>query len=141
MMIDSTMSAPQPELVDTTVVSAQEAVLPALLDLKRPVSSESFALDSKESHPTTDGASDALLNPPPAPKFTDWIFRRKRIPIDLDAVATPRSVYDDPVLAPHYMPNADYENIHRFDVSARWTHREELVRAFVWSVGSGLRLE
>ncbi|EFX05825.1 major facilitator superfamily transporter [Grosmannia clavigera kw1407] len=53
------------------------------------------------------------------------LFRRQRSPIDLDAVATVRSVYDDPTLAPFYQPHADYENLHRFDVGARWTVREE----------------
>ncbi|KAK5131748.1 hypothetical protein LTR08_000579 [Meristemomyces frigidus] len=45
--------------------------------------------------------------------------------IDLDAVATKRSVFDDPDLAELYAPPADYENVHRFDPHERWTHREE----------------
>jgi hypothetical protein len=46
---------------------------------------------------------------------------------DYDAIATKRSVFDDPHLAPHYMPKSDYENLHRFDINARWTIREEKV--------------
>lgn len=47
---------------------------------------------------------------------------------DMDACATRRSVFDDDVLAKHYWPKDDYEGCERFDVSARWTVREEKVR-------------
>ncbi|KAK9424517.1 putative Major facilitator superfamily domain-containing protein [Seiridium unicorne] len=49
----------------------------------------------------------------------------RRKPIDLDATATKRSVYDDPSLAGYYVPHNDYENLHRFDPAERWTYREE----------------
>ncbi|KAI0143296.1 major facilitator superfamily domain-containing protein [Pestalotiopsis sp. NC0098] len=49
----------------------------------------------------------------------------RRKPVDLDATATVRSVFDDPNLAGYYVPHADYENLHRFDPSERWTYREE----------------
>ncbi|KAK6071420.1 major facilitator superfamily transporter [Seiridium cupressi] len=49
----------------------------------------------------------------------------RRKPIDLDATATKRSVYDDPSLAGYYAPHNDYENLHRFDPAERWTYREE----------------
>jgi hypothetical protein len=54
-------------------------------------------------------------------------FWEKSKPIDLDAIATQRSVYDDPELAKQYRPREDWENLHRFDPSARWTWREEKV--------------
>ncbi|KPM43193.1 putative transporter [Neonectria ditissima] len=44
---------------------------------------------------------------------------------DLDAIATERSVFDNPDLAQFYQPKEDYENLHRFDPNERWTHREE----------------
>ncbi|KAF9226376.1 allantoate permease [Gyrodon lividus] len=66
------------------------------------------------------------------------IFRRRPLnpPPDLGAIATKRSVFDDPNLAPHYWPKKDYENIHRFDPAVRWTYREErtLVRKIDWKI-------
>ncbi|PPQ65118.1 hypothetical protein CVT24_003009 [Panaeolus cyanescens] len=83
-------------------------------------------------------ASDDLVDAEPEPfKLYNFLFRRHLYkPRDLDAIATRRSVYDDPNLAPHYWPKPDYENIHRFDVSARWTAREErdLLRKIDWKV-------
>lgn len=79
---------------------------------------------------TKSVASDDLVDAEPEPfKLYNFLFRRHLYkPKDLDAIATRRSVYDDPNLAPHYWPKPDYENIHRFDISTRWTAREEQVR-------------
>jgi hypothetical protein len=48
--------------------------------------------------------------------------------IDLDALATQYSVFDDPEIAKLYEPGPDYEGRHRYDPALRWTLREELVR-------------
>ena len=77
----------------------------------------------------TESAADDLVDAEPEPfKLYNLLFRRHLYkPEDLDTIATRKSVYDDPELASHYWPKPDYENIHRFDVKARWTAREEQV--------------
>lgn len=100
---------------------------------------QSSDIDTRTLSNLKGSSSDDLCDAEPTEpfSFTKWIFRRGRYkPIDLDSVATRRSVYDDPKLAKYYWPKPEYENLHRFDVNARWTHREEkaLVRKIDWRV-------
>lgn len=96
--------------------------------------SDSNGIDAKHSleSDTISAVVDDLVDAEPEPfKLYNYLFRRHLyVPRDLDAIATRRSVYDDPHLAPHYWPKPEYENIHRFDVKARWTVREERVSIF-----------
>ncbi|KAK7046879.1 allantoate permease [Favolaschia claudopus] len=94
--------------------------------------------DTKSVISSTGTGSDDLVDKEPPPfRWLSLLFHRQELkPLDLDAVATRRSVYDDPALASHYWPKSNYENLHRFDPKARWTYREEqaLLRKIDWKV-------
>lgn len=111
---------PLPELpIDNKTPTGVPLSVTSSIDKKDGLIETSSGLSS----PST---SDLLPALDEKPRFTDVLFRRKK-KYDLDAIATRRSVYDDPNLAEQYKPSEKYENRHRFDVNARWTFREEAV--------------
>lgn len=95
-----------------------------------PIDSES---DKGTSAVTVNGVRNDLPLADPAEGRSWW---QRRTPHDGNAIATQRSVYDDETLAPLYQPRSDWENIHRFDPSARWTVGEELkvIRKVDWRI-------
>ncbi|KAF2470754.1 MFS general substrate transporter [Lindgomyces ingoldianus] len=56
--------------------------------------------------------------------------------IDLDALATQYSVFDNPEIAKLYEPGPDYEGRHRYNPALRWTLGEELaiLRKIDWRI-------
>ncbi|KAM5381441.1 hypothetical protein ACJA88_004516 [Fusarium oxysporum] len=80
--------------------------------------------DSSKSIPSTKVIPLIATLPLAAPEEPrSWWQRRPRH--DGEAVATRRSVFDDPDMARRYQPRPDWENLHRFDPSERWTFNEE----------------
>ncbi|KAG2058163.1 allantoate permease [Suillus hirtellus] len=116
-----------------SVGATPEQQTPMTDGLRRSVSSLSSVEKRRSSLPTDDLVDEVEEQF----SWTRAIFRRKQIVHpDPDATATKRSVFDDPGLALHYWPKRDYENLHRFDPTARWTYREEkaLVRKLDWKI-------
>ncbi|KAK9451835.1 major facilitator superfamily domain-containing protein [Limtongia smithiae] len=78
---------------------------------------------SAELHIPADWPPLATQN---MPKFYFWNQWNLKNTIDLEAIATQPSVFDDPDKAPFYQPTPKYESLARVDHRARWTWREEI---------------
>lgn len=109
----------QDNVQDSNVNHIQDDTLPA---------NKEYIVDKEAATTKTQSLSDEDWPPLglPLEETTRRWWQRSRFAIDRDAIATQRSVYDDPELAKRYQPRADWENLHRFDPRARWTWGEEL---------------
>ena len=79
-----------------------------------------------DSGSSSDGENTTI--PPlghPSSERRFWFQRAGGKNFDPDAIATQPSIYDNPETAREYQPRSDWENLHRFDPSARWTWGEE----------------
>lgn len=95
---------------------------------------DKIGLGAEASSQLSSSTDDLLPALDEKPRFTDLLFRRRKLRArDPNGIATRRSVYDDPKLAKHYWPSEKYENLHRFDPNARWTFAEEAVSISSWS--------
>lgn len=103
-------------------------------DLRTEKTKLEYDVDVKST--SLDNLAPPLGEPTNEKRF--W-FQRGGKTYDADAIATQASVFDDPETAKQYQPPASWENIHRFDPSARWTWGEEnkLIRKIDWKIMVG----
>ncbi|KAG6854154.1 hypothetical protein C0991_010065 [Blastosporella zonata] len=110
-----------------------------IVGFDRTVDEKPSFLEKGQLSPTSSSIDDEKVLPLAERQDTGSstsLFSWKRRGIDLDAIATQPSVFDDPTTLEVYRPPPQYENAHRFDPKARWTYREErnVLRKMDWRI-------
>lgn len=92
--------------------------------------------DLHNHDPRRESLREAVDNAGPIGPAITAFWRSKKTRLDPEAIATQRSVFDNPELKEYFKPHEDYENKHRFDPDERWTWAEELplIRRLDWKV-------
>lgn len=91
-----------------------------------PLSSSNSSSSEDNDRPRQESLREASDNAGPIGLAITAFWKSEKTRLDPEAVATQRSVFENPELASYYQPHQDYENIHRFDTKFRWTWGEEL---------------
>lgn len=81
--------------------------------------------DKKSAIVKSSSVDNAVALPLGTPKEEKRFWYQRGRTYDPNAIATQPSVFDDAETAKQYQPPDSWENIHRFDPSARWTWGEE----------------
>ncbi|KAK7911737.1 Major facilitator superfamily transporter [Apiospora marii] len=109
-------------------------VIPDQLAEKQVADAEETEYATTEAKGPGGGQPSLLPLGEPQKEKKFWFQRNQKY--EPNAIATQPSVYDVPDVAIQYKPREDWENLHRFDPSARWTWGEEnaVIRKIDWRI-------